>query len=99
MAGSQWRAYNGPRNVTTSCASFHMQIATALSSGLHSVADYSTMSKMPLEAESDSFHAVKSYVLKQLSIHREKHAATAKPPPLFVGLSGVQGSGKTTLVR
>ncbi|KAF2489553.1 putative Uridine/cytidine kinase [Lophium mytilinum] len=39
------------------------------------------------------------FLLSHLAAHREKHAAAGTaPPPFFLGLNGVQGAGKTTLV-
>lgn len=39
------------------------------------------------------------FVLERLDIHRQRYADVENPPPFFLGLSGVQGAGKTTLVR
>lgn len=39
------------------------------------------------------------FLLEQLCIHEQKYAADSSPPPFFVGLNGVQGAGKTVLVR
>jgi pantothenate kinase-related protein Tda10 len=37
------------------------------------------------------------FILSRLRAHREQHAEGAAPP-FFVGVNGVQGAGKTTLV-
>jgi D-glycerate 3-kinase len=40
------------------------------------------------------------FILDLLKQHREKYENEGKtPPPFFLGLNGVQGAGKTTLVR
>ena len=39
------------------------------------------------------------FILSHLANHRKQHAGEANPRPLIVGLNGVQGVGKTTLVR
>ncbi len=39
------------------------------------------------------------FILSHLAKHRKQHAGEANPRPLIVGLNGVQGVGKTTLVR
>jgi D-glycerate 3-kinase len=36
------------------------------------------------------------FLLERLQEHREKHGSEA--PPFLLGLNGVQGAGKTTLV-
>ncbi|OCL10456.1 P-loop containing nucleoside triphosphate hydrolase protein [Glonium stellatum] len=38
------------------------------------------------------------FILDRLEAHRKKYADTSEPPPFFLGLNGVQGAGKTTLV-
>jgi pantothenate kinase-related protein Tda10 len=40
-----------------------------------------------------------SFILKRFEVHRTAHSGQATPPPFFLGLNGVQGAGKTTLVR
>ncbi|KAK4130554.1 P-loop containing nucleoside triphosphate hydrolase protein [Trichocladium antarcticum] len=39
------------------------------------------------------------FILARIREHRKQHAADANPRPFIVGLNGVQGVGKTTLVR
>jgi D-glycerate 3-kinase len=40
------------------------------------------------------------FILDLLKQHREKYGNEGTtPPPFFLGLNGVQGAGKTTLVR
>ncbi|KAK3897882.1 P-loop containing nucleoside triphosphate hydrolase protein [Staphylotrichum tortipilum] len=39
------------------------------------------------------------FILARLAEHRKRHNGSADVPPLVVGLNGVQGVGKTTLVR
>ena len=39
-----------------------------------------------------------AFALEQLEAHRERHAGAKRVPPLFLGINGVQGAGKTTLV-
>ena len=38
------------------------------------------------------------FILSNLEAHVEKHENVSNPPPLFVGLNGVQGVGKSVLV-
>ena len=39
------------------------------------------------------------FILEQLEVHERKYSDHERVPALFIGLNGVQGSGKTTLVR
>jgi D-glycerate 3-kinase len=39
------------------------------------------------------------FILSRLAEYRARHAGEAHPRPFIVGLNGVQGVGKTTLVR
>jgi pantothenate kinase-related protein Tda10 len=39
------------------------------------------------------------FILERLNIHRERYAGNENAPPFFLGLNGVQGAGKTVLVR
>jgi pantothenate kinase-related protein Tda10 len=39
------------------------------------------------------------FLLERLKLHREEYETKGEtPPPFFLGLNGVQGAGKTTLV-
>ena len=38
------------------------------------------------------------FILDQLEKHKATHKAKKKVPPFIIGLNGVQGAGKTTLV-
>lgn len=38
------------------------------------------------------------FILERLEVHRKRHSTEQNPPPFFLGLNGVQGAGKTTLV-
>ena len=38
------------------------------------------------------------FILERLQVHRKKYANEQHAPPFFLGLNGVQGAGKTTLV-
>ena len=39
------------------------------------------------------------FILERIEVHRQQYQALGEtPPPFFVGLNGVQGAGKTTLV-
>lgn len=39
------------------------------------------------------------FILERLEAHRRRYTDVINAPPLFLGLSGVQGAGKTVLVR
>ncbi|KAI9774630.1 MAG: hypothetical protein M1840_002879 [Geoglossum simile] len=53
---------------------------------------------MPEPVYTNPAHCI-SFVLEQLQLHRQqKRRAGADPPPFFLGVNGVQGVGKTTLV-
>lgn len=39
------------------------------------------------------------FILRLLEAHRLKHENDPNAPPFFVGLNGIQGAGKTVLVR
>lgn len=40
-----------------------------------------------------------SFVLERLQMHQQKWKnESSKKPPLFIGVNGTQGAGKTTLV-
>ncbi len=39
------------------------------------------------------------FILDRLAVHQKRHATDPDPPPFFLGLNGVQGAGKTTMVR
>lgn len=38
------------------------------------------------------------FILEQLRIHQKNNIGEDKAPPFVLGLNGVQGAGKTTLV-
>lgn len=52
---------------------------------------------MPEFIDDKSEHCI-PFLLERLKIHQERHAGCSDPPPFFLGLNGVQGAGKTTLV-
>ncbi|KAH0544304.1 hypothetical protein FGG08_001567 [Glutinoglossum americanum] len=53
---------------------------------------------MPKIVDDKSDHCI-SFILEQLQAHRqETYESYVDPPPLFLGINGVQGVGKTTLV-
>ena len=54
----------------------------------------STMSKV---LDDKSEHCI-PFILERLQVHRNKYADDQDAPPFFLGLNGVQGAGKTTLV-
>jgi D-glycerate 3-kinase len=54
---------------------------------------------MPEIIDDKSEHCV-PFILDRITKHRESFASKGgEPTPFFVGLNGVQGAGKTTLVR
>ena len=54
--------------------------------------------KMPEIVDDKSEHCI-PFILERLRLHKEQHEGRGqKPPPFFLGLNGVQGAGKTTLV-
>jgi len=53
---------------------------------------------MPDIVDDKSEHCIR-FLLDCLDAHRQRNAGDAAPPPFFLGLNGVQGSGKSTLVR
>jgi len=53
--------------------------------------------KMPEIFDDKSEHFI-PFILERLEVHRKKHNTVQNPPPFFLGLNGVQGAGKTTLV-
>ena len=58
--------------------------------------------KMPLELADEKAQYVIPFILKELEVHQQLHAdrdADVKPPPFILGMNGVQGAGKTILVR
>lgn len=53
---------------------------------------------MPEISDDKSEHCI-PFILERLRLHKERHEAKGeKPPPFLLGLNGVQGAGKTTLV-
>jgi D-glycerate 3-kinase len=53
---------------------------------------------MPAIIDDKSEHCI-PFLLKRLKQHRQDCEAKGEtPPPFFIGLNGVQGAGKTTLV-
>lgn len=53
---------------------------------------------MPEINDDRSQHCV-PFILERLKQHHDHYAAKGeKAPPFFIGLNGVQGAGKTTLV-
>lgn len=53
---------------------------------------------MPEIVDDKSEHCI-PFILERLKLHEEQHEKRGqKPPPFFLGLNGVQGAGKTTLV-
>lgn len=60
--------------------------------------DYPPAKNMPEIVDDKSEHCV-PFILDRIAKHRESYASKGeKPTPFFVGLNGVQGAGKTTLV-
>jgi hypothetical protein len=56
--------------------------------------------KMPTPITDDKSPHVIPFILSRLAVHRAKHAAAGtQAPPFVLGVNGVQGAGKTTLVR
>ncbi|USW54030.1 Putative P-loop containing nucleoside triphosphate hydrolase [Septoria linicola] len=54
---------------------------------------------MPEIIDDKSEHCI-PFILERLKAHQEEYAAKGeKAPPFFLGLNGVQGAGKTTLVE
>ena len=54
--------------------------------------------RMPEIIDDKSEHCI-PFILKRIRLHRERYQAKNEtPPPFFLGLNGVQGAGKTTLV-
>lgn len=39
------------------------------------------------------------FILERLEVHHRRYANVENAPPFFLGLNGVQGAGKTVLVR
>lgn len=39
------------------------------------------------------------FILRRLEIHRQRCAGVENAPPFFLGINGIQGAGKSTLVR
>ena len=53
---------------------------------------------MPAIVDDKSEHCI-PFILERLKLHQEQYESRdQKPPPFFLGLNGVQGAGKTTLV-
>ena len=53
---------------------------------------------MPEIVDDKSEHCI-PFILERLKQHREHYESKGEtPPPFFLGLNGVQGAGKTTLV-
>ena len=53
---------------------------------------------MPEIVDDKSEHCI-PFILERLKQHREQYESKGEiPPPSFLGLNGVQGAGKTTLV-
>lgn len=53
---------------------------------------------MPEVVDDKSEHCI-PFILDHIKLHREHYESKGEPPaPFFVGLNGVQGAGKTTLV-
>lgn len=52
---------------------------------------------MPDIIDDKSEHCI-PFMLERLKIHQERHAGNPHVPPFFLGMNGVQGAGKTTLV-
>lgn len=55
------------------------------------------MSSMSAGLDDKSEHCI-PFILERLQVHRKKYADDQDAPPFFLGLNGVQGAGKTTLV-
>jgi D-glycerate 3-kinase len=47
---------------------------------------------------SQKLQLCEEFVIQNWHIHVSKHASAPRPP-FFLGINGLQGSGKTTLVR
>lgn len=53
---------------------------------------------MPDIVDDKSEHCI-PFLLECLKAHQQKYAGPNEAPPFFVGLNGVQGAGKTVLVK
>ena len=47
----------------------------------------------------EKLHFCMPFILRHIEVHRQRCAAVEKALPFFLGLNGVQGAGKTVLVR
>jgi D-glycerate 3-kinase len=47
----------------------------------------------------DKSHFCIPFILERLEVHCQRYAGDENAPPFFLGLNGVQGAGKTVLVR
>lgn len=53
---------------------------------------------MSVIVDDKSEHCI-PFILERLKLHKQEYEArNERPPPFFLGLNGVQGAGKTTLV-
>ena len=53
---------------------------------------------MPEIVDDKSKHCI-PFLLERIKLHKEQfESRSEKPPPFFLGLNGVQGAGKSTLV-
>jgi hypothetical protein len=67
-----------------------------------SAGSFQTMSKLypgTTEIVDDKSPLCIPFVLERLELHRQRYAGVENAPPFFLGLNGVQGAGKTVLVR
>jgi len=55
--------------------------------------------KAMAEIQDDKAQQVIPFILEHLSEHQKQHKSYSNPAPFFVGLNGVQGAGKSVLVR
>ena len=51
------------------------------------------------EVIDDKAQYVLPFILERLHAHQERHMGEKNPPLFIIGMNGVQGAGKTTMVR
>jgi pantothenate kinase-related protein Tda10 len=93
-----WRVEFEETDEITTCVQQHLTSSLELLPNFRPSSQLFGIASMPEIIDDKSEHCV-PFIIDRIKEHREAFESKGeKPTPFFVGLNGVQGAGKTTLV-